>query len=160
MAAVSSNPLRYHFGHSGKQCSQLIKHLRYKPARVVSFLWPRHPSSSIGLGLQSQLISLLSVGKLWLVSALACGFTGLEEECVCLCVHVLSADLLLTSVNIVILKTSVPVNLVASVFTGGNSRFNTTVPRILMAANNNARNFQETLVSISNNSCFNKGVCQ
>lgn len=47
-AVVSSKPPGCNFGHSGKQCKQLIKHLRSKPAWVVLFMWARHPSSYFG----------------------------------------------------------------------------------------------------------------
>lgn len=45
VAVVSSKPPGCNFGHSGKQCKQLIKHLRSKPSWVFPFMWARHPSS-------------------------------------------------------------------------------------------------------------------
>lgn len=45
VAAVPSSTPGYNFGLSGKQCKQLIKHLRSKPAWIAAFMWVRHPSS-------------------------------------------------------------------------------------------------------------------
>lgn len=78
----------YNFGHSWKQCKQLIKHLRCKATWVAAFMWARHPLSYFGLhtlplswdrGLQSQLTSPLSLQRLWL-RALRFG-----PDCMCLC---------------------------------------------------------------------------
>lgn len=41
---VSSSAAGYNFGQSGKQCNQLIKHLRSKPDWVALLLWARHQS--------------------------------------------------------------------------------------------------------------------
>lgn len=46
MAAGPSRTPGCNFGLSGKQCKQLIKHLRSKAVRVAAFMWVSHPSSS------------------------------------------------------------------------------------------------------------------
>lgn len=45
MAVVSSITSSCNFGYSGKQCNQLIKHLRRMHDRVAEFMWARHLSS-------------------------------------------------------------------------------------------------------------------
>lgn len=94
VAVVLSKPPGCYFGQSGKQCKQLIKHLRSKPAWVVPFMWARHLSSYFGpphavfamgpgFTVTTHLTAVTSkVGRM--AYTLGCGFTRKT-----LCVHVL-----------------------------------------------------------------------
>ena len=93
---LSSRP-GYNFGQSGKQCNQLIKHLRTEPALTVAFMSAGRPSSffslplvnfdmRLGFKVTTHLVAVISkvlAGRviLWIVVLL---------DCVCSC-HIFTA---------------------------------------------------------------------